>query len=84
MVELVSAEGLVDVAELVGVDVHVVVGDEAGDELAVEEVVRGVHRAQARVRVGVAAGGRMDPIEECFWWDSSFLICYRTRIMWPS
>ena len=61
VVELVAAERLVDVAELVGVDVHVVVGDEAGDELAVEEVVRGVHRAQARVRVGVAdTGGRTD------------------------
>ena len=56
VVELVAAERLVDVAQLVGVDVHVVVGDEAGDELAVEEVVRGVHRAQARVRVGVAVG----------------------------
>ena len=58
VVELVAAERLVDVAQLVGVYVHVVVGDEAGDELAVEEVVRGVHRAQARVRVGVADAGR--------------------------
>ena len=57
VVELAPAERLVDVAQLVGVDVHVVVGDEAGDELAVEEVVRRVHRAEAGVRVGVAAIG---------------------------
>ena len=60
VVELVAAERLVDVAQLVGVDVHVVVGDEAGDELAVEEVVSRVDRAQAGVGVGVAAGVAFD------------------------
>ena len=54
VVELVAAERLVYVAQLVGVDVHVVVGDEAGDELAVEKVVGRVDRAEAGVRVGVA------------------------------
>jgi hypothetical protein len=55
-VELVLAERLVDVPQLVGVDVHVVVGDEARDKLAVEKVVSGVRRAQAPVGVGVAVG----------------------------
>ena len=54
VVELVAAERLVDVAQLVGVDVHVVVGDEAGDELAIEEVVGRVDSAEAGVGVGVA------------------------------
>ena len=57
VVELVAAERLVDVAQLVGVYVHVVVGDEAGDELAVEKVVGLVDRAEAGVRVGVAVVG---------------------------
>ena len=54
VVELGVGERLVDVAQLVGVDGEVVVGDDAGDELAVEVVVRHVHRANAPVRVGVA------------------------------
>ena len=54
VVELVAAERLVDVAQLVGVDVHVVVGDEAGDELAIEEVVGRVDSAETGVGVGVA------------------------------
>ena len=60
MVELLRAEGLVDVPQLVGVDVEVVVGDDAADELAVEVVVRGVDRADAPVRVGVAVGARAE------------------------
>ena len=55
-VQLLVAQGLVDVPELVGIHVEVVVGDDAGDELAVEEVVGGVDGAEAPVSVGVAVG----------------------------
>lgn len=48
-VELRFGQRVGDVAQLVRIDAHVVVGDEAGDELAVERVVRGVQRPHAPV-----------------------------------
>ena len=60
MIELLRAEGLVDVPQLVGVDVEVVVGDDAADELAVEVVVGGVDGADAPVRVRVAVRARTE------------------------
>ena len=51
--QLVLREGVGDVAQLVRIDAHVVVGDEAGDELTVERVVRRVQRPDAPVRVVV-------------------------------
>ena len=51
--QLLLGEGVGDVAQLVGVDAHVVVGDEARDELAVERIVRRVQRPDAPVRVVV-------------------------------
>jgi len=38
--EFIFGERVGDVAQLVGVDAHVVVGDETGDEFAVERIVR--------------------------------------------
>ena len=47
---------LIDVPELVGVYVEVVVGDDAWDELAVQVVVGGVDGADTRVSVSVGVG----------------------------
>ena len=55
-VQLFLAQRLVNVSQLVGVDVYVVVGDEAGDELAVEKVVTRIHGPQTPVSIGVAVG----------------------------
>lgn len=51
--QLALAERVGNVAQLVRVDAHVVVRDEARDELAVLRVVSGVERPQAPVRVVV-------------------------------
>lgn len=51
--QLIFRQGVGDVAQLVGVDAHVVVGDESGDEFAVERVVGRVERADAPVRIVV-------------------------------
>ena len=51
--EFIFGERVGDVAQLVGVDAHVVVGDETGDEFAVERIVRWIQRPDAPVRVVV-------------------------------
>ena len=60
VVQLRVGERLVDVSQLVGVDVQVVVGDDSGHELAVEIVVRDVDGADAPVRVRVAVRTRAE------------------------
>ena len=49
--QLLLAERVGNVAQLIGVDPHVVVRDKARDELAVERIVRRVERADAPIRV---------------------------------
>ena len=58
VVELSVGQGLVNVPQLVGIDVEVVVGDDAADKLAVQVVVGNVDGADAPVRVGVGVGAR--------------------------
>lgn len=58
VVEFSVGKGLVDVSQLVWVDVEVVVGDDSGDELAVQVVVCDVDRPDAPVSVGVGIRAR--------------------------
>jgi len=59
-VKLRVRQGLVDVSQLVRVHVQVVVGDDTGDEFAVQVVVGGVDGPHARVGVCVGVGARAE------------------------
>lgn len=51
--QLIFGQGVGNVAQLIGIDPHVVVSDETGNEFTIERVVSGVERAHAPVRVVV-------------------------------
>lgn len=51
--QLIFRQGVGDVAQLVRIDAHVVVGDEAGNEFTIERVVSRVERTNTPVRVVV-------------------------------